>query len=100
MKREARVLVSHCYSGVCLGLVLRGGDVDGAVAGRGCEELCGDAARRGYLGETRYYAGDCHCGLSSVPERLREAESLLLALSSSLPRWLEAYRRLARHLSF
>ena len=100
MKREARVLVSHCYGGVCLGLVLRGGDVDGAVAGRDCEELCRDAARRGFLGEARYHAGACHCGLPRVPARLREAESLLLALSSSLPRWVEAYKRLARHLSF
>ena len=99
MKREARVLVSHCHGGVCLGVVLRGGDFDGAVAGRDCRELCVDAEERGFLGEARYHAGSCPCGLPRVPGRHVEAESLLLALSSSLPRWLEAYRRLAGHLS-
>ncbi len=88
MKREARILVSWCHEGYCLGVVLRGMDFDGAVSGRGCEGLCRDARRRGYMGELRYHAGVCSCGLPKVPGRLRHVESLLLALSSHGPRWL------------
>jgi len=93
VKPQARVLVSHCHSNTCIGVVLRGADVDGAVSGRDCSELCSEAKRRGYLGELRYHAGACACGLprASTPW----AEALLLTLAHSLPLWLATYERLA-----
>jgi len=94
LKREARILVSHCYSNVCIGVVLRGADFDGAVSGVNCESLCEEARRRGYLGELRYSAGPCHCGLPQA--RTPWAEALLLTLTHSLPLWLGVYERLAR----
>ncbi|MEB2836548.1 MAG: hypothetical protein GSR80_001718 [Desulfurococcales archaeon] len=67
MKSETRILVSACTASSCVGIVLRGTGVDGAVSGSSCAELCRDAARRGLLGETRYFLGDCPCGLREAP---------------------------------
>ncbi len=89
MKPEARVLAAKCYRDICLALILRGREVDGAIAGRGCEDLCRAAREKGYMGELRFHAGDCSCGLPRVPGRHLPAESFLLAASMSLPLWLE-----------
>ncbi len=67
MKSEARILVSACTIDSCVGVVLRGIGIDGAVSGSSCAELCRDAAKHGFLGETRYFLGDCPCGLKEVP---------------------------------
>lgn len=93
-KREARVLVSKCYSGICLGIVLRGSDVDGAVAGPSCSALCRELETKGYTGELRYAVGDCRCGLPTPPSVTGETESLILALSSSLPLWMSRSMRI------
>ncbi|MCE4619348.1 MAG: hypothetical protein F7C82_01400 [Desulfurococcales archaeon] len=88
IKREARILVSKCYCSKCIGVVLRGGDVDGAVSGHSCDELCSELKSRGFSGELRYAVGDCRCGFPPPPRASLESQSLLLTLSSSLPLWV------------
>ncbi len=71
MKEEARVLITSCTeterTRLCLGIILRGAGVDGAVSGHSCKELCVDAEKRGFMGELRYSLGPCRCGLPSPP---------------------------------
>ncbi len=89
MKREARILVSACSGDTCLGVVLRSIDIDGAVAGRSCEDLCRRLEESGYSGELRYAYGSCRCGLPSPPRaggRLEAAYRALLAIASSVGR--------------
>ena len=93
-KREARVLASKCVGPVCCGYVVRGGGVDGFSAGCGCEDLCRRLREKGFMGELRYFMGECGCGLPQAPKhlvmsaepygRLAEAvcKSLLEALES------------------
>lgn len=88
IKREARILVSKCYCSRCIGVVLRGGDVDGAVSGYSCRQLCRRIESRGFLGELRYALGDCKCGLPLPPRASPESLNLVLTLSSSLPLWV------------
>ncbi len=95
MKPEARVLVSKCYGGLCLGIVVRLDDVDGAAAGCGCEGLCESLEDKGYMGELRYAIGDCRCGLPLPPRDPGAlALSLLATLSSDYPLWVEKSRAL------
>ncbi|MCE4601326.1 MAG: hypothetical protein F7C38_07190 [Desulfurococcales archaeon] len=88
-KKEARILVSKCFSSKCLGIVLRGSEVDGAVSGRDCATLCRDAEEKGFSGELRFAAGDCRCGYPLPPTVTRSLESVLYTLSSSLPLWIQ-----------
>ena len=71
MKSEARILVSRCGSSLCIGVILRGNSIDGAVIGDDCNELCSDLEKHGYAGETRFSLGPCTCGLP-LPPRLTE----------------------------
>lgn len=78
MKREARVLASMCRGRVCVAIVVRGPGVDGALAScTGCDGLCREAARRGYMGELRYHLGLCSCGLPVYPGSIPWVEELL-----------------------
>ncbi|MEB3807142.1 MAG: hypothetical protein GSR73_06480 [Desulfurococcales archaeon] len=88
-KREARILASKCFSGKCIGIILRGPEVDGAVSGRGCAALCRDVEERGFSGELRFAAGDCRCGYPPPPTVNRSLEGILYTLSSSLPLWIQ-----------
>ena len=91
-KTEARVLASKCFSEVCVGLILRGSDVDGAVSGRDCAELCSDLEKRGFSGELRFSTGDCKCGFPT-PDRVSvELISVLHTFSASLPLWVTRTR--------
>jgi len=76
LKPEARILVSSCTGRMCLAIVLRGIDVDGAVAGEDCEDLCRRLEQRGYMGEARYSYGDCTCGLPPAPRTRRLEQAL------------------------
>jgi len=81
LKPEARIVVSSCTRSKCLAIVLRGIDVDGAVAGEDCEDLCRRLEQRGYMGEARYAYGDCTCGLPQPPKTARLERALEAARS-------------------
>ncbi len=95
MKREARVLYSHCAntsSGpLCVGFILRERGIDGIVVAPDCSELCVEASRRGYMGELRFSAGECSCGLPQPPviEPLWEE---LRSIVDDIARWVEITR--------
>ncbi len=91
-KRETRILISKCYDNICLGIIKRDKDIDGAVSGKSCKELCLDAEKRGYMGELRYAIGDCRCGLP-IPRGFNYIEELQV-ISSKLPIIVERYRKL------
>jgi hypothetical protein len=91
-KPEARILVTKCYNNACLGIIMRGLDVDGAVSGRNCGELCEDLEKRGYMGELRFAAGDCRCGLPLPPQC--DCANELLVLASRLPLIVERFEKL------
>jgi hypothetical protein len=80
VKREQRILASRCCSEkLCIALIARGRGRDAVLAGRDCRELCTRAEEKGFLGETRFYVGDCDCGLHEYPgytPALEEAERL------------------------
>ncbi len=80
MKPEQRILATHCCDNLCIALIARGEGRDAILAGRDCVEICTRAGERGFLGETRYYAGACDCGvLLEYPGHtpaLKEAERL------------------------
>jgi len=76
LKPETRILVSSCTRSTCLAVVLRGIDVDGAVAGVDCGEVCRRLEERGYMGEVRYAYGDCMCGLPQAPSTARLEQAL------------------------
>ena len=80
-KREARVLASKCFDTVCCGYVVRGSGVDGFSIGCRCEGLCRRLGEKGFMGELRYYVGECNCNLPEAP--------------SHLAKTAEAYSRLA-----
>lgn len=90
MKREARVLASKCHGHLCVGVVVRLNSIDGlAISFDGCEGLCRRLGYKGFLDETRYYIGDCSCGLALVPvhqERLKWAVTFAEDIVNSLTR--------------
>jgi len=69
LKPEARILASACTTNACLALILRGIDVDGAVAASSCKDLCRRLEAKGFMGELRYAVGDCSCGLPEPPRK-------------------------------
>jgi hypothetical protein len=81
LKSEARILITTCSPKACIGLIIRGAGVDGAVGGKNCEDMCKDFSRRGYQGETRFAFGDCICGLRTPPSLPSTAEAWARVLS-------------------
>jgi hypothetical protein len=88
LKREARVLVTACNDVACAGLVVRLTSIDGlATSYEGCEGLCRRLASKGLLEESRYFIGNCGCGLERAPldaERLGWALLFAGSLAKSM----------------
>ncbi len=91
-KHESRIVITKCYDEVCLGIIIRGEDVDGAVSGRNCQELCAELVNRGFMGELRFSAGDCRCNLPLPPDK--RGATILQVLSARLPLWVERVKRI------
>ena len=72
MKAEARILVSTCSSikSICVGAVVRGLGVDVIEVSKNCSSLCAALDKKGYLGELRYYWGECSCELLGITRPL------------------------------
>jgi len=68
IKREARILLASCNKGFCIAVVLRGMGVDGVIVSEnGCRDICLKARMKGYMGELRFFEGECDCGLMEYP---------------------------------
>ncbi|MEB3787128.1 MAG: hypothetical protein GSR78_00060 [Desulfurococcales archaeon] len=93
MKPETRILVSHCTSNICAGLVTRGPGFDGVAIARDCQGLCRRLEEQGFTGELRYYYGSCSCGLEEYTGDYRMLELVLFLrrLLSSLERLEKPY---------
>ncbi|MEB3773643.1 MAG: hypothetical protein GSR86_01790 [Desulfurococcales archaeon] len=77
MKEETRILLSRCSRDFCIALILRGHGIDGAIAGKDCNEICMKARDKGYLGELRLSEGPCTCGLQEYPGAHKPGAMLL-----------------------
>ncbi len=87
MKEEARIFVSKCNPDICIGVIVRGIGVDGVVSGKNCREACSQLSEKGYLGELRYFIGDCSCGLVESPISTPYIENLLRVLDRDVGLW-------------